>query len=304
MFKSTITDSFGTNLQGFSNISQKFSIISFPSNIRFITGDAVFYKPKNPKLSLGGLEEGVYYIEKLTPNNQIKIYPSRSFIPISDNLEFTNGEIIVGVATTAAVGVNTIKVDSTENIQVGDVISGTNVPTGITTISSIDSTNNVLTVVGLTTSGIPAGTRISVTTEHSFVLLRHKNEQIGVQKILKKFPATANIQSGDADITEPGATGILVNGVEITNYKSEDKIYYGPLTDVKLLNGGSNFDVINLPSIEIPQAGSGVTALVQPVIKGDLKEVLVDQQSFDIEDVLSVTIEGCLLYTSPSPRDS
>ena len=31
---------------------------------------------------------------------------------------------------------------------------------------------------------------------------------------------------------------------------------------------------------------------MQPVIKGDLKEVLVDQQSFDIEDVLSVTIEG------------
>ena len=34
------------------------------------------------------------------------------------------------------------------------------------------------------------------------------------------------------------------------------------------------------------------TALVQPVVKGDLKEVLVDQQGFDIEDVLSVTISG------------
>ena len=93
------------------------------------------------------------------------------------------------------------------------------------------------------------------------MLLRHKNEEIGVQKILKKFPAVANIQSGGASITEPGATGILINGVEITNYKSEDKIYYGPLTDVKVLNGGSNFDVINIPSITIPQAGSGVNSI-------------------------------------------
>ena len=293
VFKSTIPSSAGNNVQGFSNVSQKYSIISFPQNTRFITGDAVFYKPKNSNLPLGGLEEGVYYIEKLVPNNQIKIYPSRSFIPISDNLEFTNGEIVVGVATTAVVGVNTIKVDSIENIQVGDTISGTNVPnSGITTINSIDTQNNILTVEGLTTSPIANSTRISVTTEHSFVLLRHKNEEIGVQKILKKFPAVANIKSGSASLTEPGATGILVNGVEITNYKSEDKIYYGPLTDVKVLNGGLNFDVINLPSITIPQAGSGVTALVQPVIKGDLKEVLVDQQSFDIEDVLSVTISG------------
>ena len=45
-----------------------------------------------------------------------------------------------------------------------------------------------------------------------------------------------------------------------------------------------NFDVINLPSITIPQAGSGTTALIQPVVKGELKEVLVDQQGFDIED--------------------
>jgi len=293
VFKSTIPSSAGNNIQGFSNLSQKYSIISFPQNTRFITGDAVFYKPSNSNLPLGGLEEGVYYIEKLVPNNQIKIYPSRSFIPISDNLEFTNGEITVGVATTAVVGVNTIKVDNTNNIQVGDTISGINVPnSGITTISSIDTTENLLTVVGLTTAAIPSGTRISVTTEHSFVLLRHKNEEIGVQKILKKFPAVANIKSGNASLTEPGATGILVNGVEITNYKSADKIYYGPLTDVKVLNGGSNFDVISLPSITIPQAGSGTTALLQPVVKGDLKEVLVDQQSFDIEDVLSITISG------------
>ena len=59
----------------------------------------------------------------------------------------------------------------------------------------------------------------------TFVLLRHKNEQIGVQKILKKFPVEPNIKSGKSTKTNPGATGILVNGVEIINYKSDDKIF-------------------------------------------------------------------------------
>ena len=133
-------------------------------------------------------------------------------------------------------------------------------------------------------SSIPTGQKVTISGKHSFVLLRHKNEQIGVQKILKKFPADVNIKSGSSTSTEPGGTGILINGVEITNYKSEDKIFLEKLSNVKILNKGTNFDVINLPNIVIPQAGSrGTTALMQPVIKGSLNEVLVDPQFFDIE---------------------
>ena len=81
----------------------------------------------------------------------------------------------------------------------------------------------------------------STTAEHKFVLLRHKNEQIGVQKVLRKFPAEVNIKSGESVSTEPGTTGILKNGVEIANYKSLDKIYFGPLSEFKILNQGKKF---------------------------------------------------------------
>ena len=293
VFKSIIPDAIGNDLQGFSNVTQKFSIISFPSSTRFRTGDAVFYKPSNSNLILGGLEEGVYYVEQLTPNNQIKLYASRSFIPVSDNLEFTSGNITVGVATAATQGIGTIKLDSVNGIQIDDTITNGNINnSGISTITAVDSSTNIITISGVTTSLIPAGEKVTISGEHSFVLLRHKNEQIGVQKILKKFPAEANIESGTSTLTDPGSTGILVNGVEITNYKSEDTIYYGPLSNIKILNGGTNFDVINLPNIVIPQAGSGTTALMQPVVQGSLKEILVDQQFFDIERVLSLTISG------------
>ena len=42
---------------------------------------------------------------------------------------------------------------------------------------------------------------------------------------------------------------MLINGVEIRNYKSDDKIYYGTLKSIEVLNGGNNYDVINLPLI-------------------------------------------------------
>ena len=83
---------------------------------------------------------------------------------------------------------------------------------------------------------------------------------------------------------------MLVNGVEVINYKSEDKVYYGPLESVRVYNGGTNFDVVNLPSVTI-EAGL-TTALVQPVVKGKLSEVYVDPQDFDIKKVSSVTITG------------
>ena len=220
--KSTISEANGTRLQGFSNITQKYSIISFPQEVPFITGDAVFYKPQTTRIA--ELTEDVYYVEVLTDKKQIKLYASRSFITIGDNLEFT---------------------------------------------------------------ALPSGSG-----QQSFVLLRHKNEQIGVQKILKKFPVEPNIKSGKSTATSPGATGILINGVEVINYKSDDRIYYGPLLKVDILNGGSNFDTINLPQVVIPQVGSGTTALVQPVVKGTLKEVIVDQQNFDIDKVLSITLSG------------
>ena len=83
---------------------------------------------------------------------------------------------------------------------------------------------------------------------------------------------------------------MLVNGVEVINYKSADKVYYGPLESVRVYNGGTNFDVINLPSVTI-SAGL-TTALVQPVVKGKLTEVFIDPQDFDVKKVSSVTITG------------
>ena len=125
---------------------------------------------------------------------------------------------------------------------------------------------------------------------HKFTLVTQKTQFIHPQKLLRKFPYTSNVKTGENTLTSPGALGMLVNGVEVINYKSADKVYYGPLESVRVYNGGTNFDVINLPSVTI-SAGL-TTALVQPVVKGKLTEVYIDPQNFDVKKVSSVTITG------------
>ena len=126
---------------------------------------------------------------------------------------------------------------------------------------------------------------------HTFTLYSQKSGIIGPQKLLKKFPLIGNIDTGNGEPTLPGPIGMLINGVEISNYKSNDKIYYGPLESINVLNGGSNFDVINPPIISI-SSGIGITALVHPVISGSIQKVYIDSQDYDIDKIVSIGVSG------------
>ena len=128
---------------------------------------------------------------------------------------------------------------------------------------------------------------------HTFILSSQKSDKIYPKKVLKKFPLNRNIKDGKGTLTSPGSTGMLINGVEVINYKSNDKIYYGPIKNARLYNGGTNYDVINPPTIEVAAPGSGhTTALINPVVRGSVSDVKIDPQDFDIVDVVSVTITG------------
>jgi hypothetical protein len=126
---------------------------------------------------------------------------------------------------------------------------------------------------------------------HRFTLYSQKSSKIGAQKILKKFPLNINTENGTGQLTIPGPTGMLINGVEISNYKSNDKIYYGPLESINVLNGGTDYDVINPPLVSVSN-GIGVTALVQPVISGSIQSVYIDAQDYDINTVVSIGVSG------------
>ena len=130
-----------------------------------------------------------------------------------------------------------------------------------------------------------------VNQTHRFTLYSQKSGIIGVQKLFKKFPLSESIDTGTGELTLPGSIGMLINGVEINNYKSNDRVYYGPLKSISVLNGGSEYDVINPPLISV-SSGSGSTALVQPVVSGSIKKVYIDSQDYDINTIVSIGVTG------------
>jgi len=198
----------------------EFSIISFPTAVPFLTGDAVVYEAVEREII--GLSSGTtYYVKVLSDPKQIKLYSSNSFIAPDDYKKF-----------------------------------------------------------------IPDGGK------QIFTLASSYNKKIISKKLLSKFPLKENIQDNNKTSNNEEFIGMLVNGVEIKNYKSKDKIYYGPLSSIKLLNSGTDYDVINPPIISIAGPGSGTTAFVQPVVSGSVKEVFVDPQTIELDKVISLSIQG------------
>ena len=127
--------------------------------------------------------------------------------------------------------------------------------------------------------------------KHTLTLASQNNKLLSGSKILRKFPIPSNTVNGESEKTIPSSTvGMLVNGTEISNYKSGDKIYYGPVEEIRVLNGGKDYDVIDLPEIKIN--GGSEEALAIPVITGTIKDINVIPQEFDIEQVADIQIDG------------
>ena len=134
---------------------------------------------------------------------------------------------------------------------------------------------------GLFSNGLVSGT-------HKFVLYSQKSKTISPQKSLKKFKVTQFLGDDTEYETIPGPIGMLKNGVEIYNYKSNDKLYYGPIKNINVLNGGSEYDVINPPLLSLSYG----SALIEPVVIGSVEKIYVDPQDFDIDVIVSIALTG------------
>ena len=201
-----------------------YSIISFPTAVPFLTGNAIVYSPESTGIT--GLATGTtYYVKVLSDPQKIKLYSSRSFISSNEYLTFTP-------------------------------------------------------------------LRVGAGGKHTFTLESVYGKEVQPQKLLRRFPLRSEIKDNDGSENNNETVGMLINGVEIKNYKSSDKIYYGPLTDINIINSGSDYDVVNPPQISITASGTGVTAYARPVVSGSLQEVFVDPQDVGLDKVISVSLIG------------
>ncbi len=130
---------------------------------------------------------------------------------------------------------------------------------------------------------IPSGT-------HTFTLSSQRTEDgtIYPQKLLKKIESNVDTFYNGKDSIGTETIGILVNGVEIFSSKSNDKIYYGPLESVQVINSGESYDVVNPPVLEL----SSGNAKLQPVVQGSIERIHIDPQEFNIERPIKLSVSG------------
>ena len=146
-------------------------------------------------------------------------------------------------------------------------------------------------------ANIDAGKFINLTgnsagiTTHQFAS-RLQDKAIDSQRLVRRFSKPVFDSSGEEFVTTPGEkTGMFVNGVELANYKSRDGIYYGPLDEILVTEGGSGHDVINPPELLITDAaGIGATGHVN--VSGVFERIDVSYPGFDYLETPQITISG------------
>lgn len=129
----------------------------------------------------------------------------------------------------------------------------------------------------------------SITLVHSPLY----NNNFTSSKIFKKIPKKVSFE-GIKVKTQAGPIGIFVNGVEIQSYKSFDKLYYGKIESVDVLNPGKNYSLVNPPEFRIFNDNNDEDLLTKliPQMKGTLNGLVVRSPGYDYEDTPTITIVG------------
>lgn len=266
----------------------------------FLTGDAIVYTPEDYPNSLN-INQGIYYVKRENENS-IKISRSRSNIDSNKYISIQT----VGIGTTVAsfsansktiiTGINTENVVSL-GISVGDYVFGENLQTN-TSILSIGDSNIEIDKTHTNSLGYSSEQEFSfrkrtndIISLFSLSKSNIENLEVDSQKLVRSFSTPINgIEQYE---TKNGTTGLLINGVEVLNYKSEDYIYYGPIKSIDIISPGRDYDVINPPILEIKNnVATSSTAKAYCGVNGELVRIDIIDGGFDYIDTPIINITG------------
>jgi len=151
----------------------------------------------------------------------------------------------------------------------------------INTFKICRSTSNIANELYVSFSGTVDNNR--------FNLSDFDEKTIKSQKLIRKIQDPISTLTNLP--TPRGKTGILVNGVEILNYKSNDAIHYGPIEEISVTSGGDDYDVINPPILSITDStGVGVSAFCE--VQGSIEKIDVVDGGFDYITKPTLKISG------------
>jgi len=148
------------------------------------------------------------------------------------------------------------------------------------------SRNNIFTENFVSVSGSVNNAKFEI---FDFTYSNLETKFLESQRLIREI--SSPIIDSEINETNPGSTGIFINGVELLNYKSNDNIYYGPIEKIKPTASGFNYDIINPPVLTISdQNGSGAKANCSVI--GSLKRIDIVDPGFDYLDTPQISISG------------
>ena len=126
-------------------------------------------------------------------------------------------------------------------------------------------------------------------TDNKFIYFDYYKKILEAQQIFREIKSPDH-KSGNYE-TDPGYTGVLINGIEVLNYKSQDFIYYGDIQSINITNGGKGYDIINPPSLVIQDVvGTAATGIC--AVEGQLERIEILDKGFDYIGTPVVAISG------------
>ena len=113
------------------------------------------------------------------------------------------------------------------------------------------------------------------------------------QPVIKQFTDPVTPERTEDTLTLPGKIGMFVNGVEIENYKGRDKVFTGEITQITPLAGGSGYDVVTPPILNIQDTdGVGIGATGTISVRGSVEEIQIIDTGFDYIETPTVKLTG------------
>ena len=127
-------------------------------------------------------------------------------------------------------------------------------------------------------------------TDNTIELFVNRDKTLDNQKLFREIPGQNN--DLNATVTEPGTkNAILLNGVEVLNYKSLDGLNYGRLESISVDNSGSGYDVITPPNLVISD-NTGVGATANAIVSGSFQRIDLEYGGFDYLEDPVIEISG------------
>jgi hypothetical protein len=237
------------------------------------------------------LSSSVYISEELNQNDPEKI---------DKILNIGRHTFKTGDAVYYQSGDNNNKLNLSEGIYYVKVVGSLNNPTQIKLSSSrTNIDNNIFLDVSLKNPSLTGSDNKLYKSTNEIIYFQNSLKNSLTSSKFEKFISPKNLikkinnplETKEKQLTSPGQTGILVNGVEIVNYKSNDFIYYGSIEDIKIKSPGSDYDIITPPQLNIvDKNGSGASAICH--ISGSLTRIDILNGGFDYEKTPTIEISG------------